>query len=170
MRNRLNLKTLDALMRVSLCGLEVDAMDWFGYHLQHSEKHARVKDTYVGLIVFFFATKQDSIFIIQNINFLKILCNPKLKWHFKTKCICQLTFIFVFENVTWHFGFEVECQMRFVNLHTHFSIMSVCTSNSRPVIRGTQVFSSVRMKKMHESSKWLFLDNLILEIESKAPN
>ena len=25
---RLNLKTLDALMRVSLCGLEVDAMDW----------------------------------------------------------------------------------------------------------------------------------------------
>jgi hypothetical protein len=28
LRNRLNLKTLDALMRVSLCGLEVDAMDW----------------------------------------------------------------------------------------------------------------------------------------------
>ena len=28
LRNRLKLKTLDALMRVSLCGLEVDAMDW----------------------------------------------------------------------------------------------------------------------------------------------
>ena len=26
--NRLNLKTLDALMRVSICGLEVYAMDW----------------------------------------------------------------------------------------------------------------------------------------------
>jgi hypothetical protein len=28
LRNKLNLKTLDALMQVSLCGLEVDAMDW----------------------------------------------------------------------------------------------------------------------------------------------
>jgi hypothetical protein len=35
-------------------------------------------------------------------------------------------------------------------------------------IRGTQVKSSVWMKKMHESSKWLFLGNLIPEIESKA--
>ena len=26
--NKLNLKALDALMQVSLCGLEVDAMDW----------------------------------------------------------------------------------------------------------------------------------------------
>ena len=53
LRNRLTLETLDALMQVSLCGLEVDAMDRLGYHLQHSEKHARVKDAYVGLIVFF---------------------------------------------------------------------------------------------------------------------
>ena len=28
LRNRLNLKTLDALMQVSLCELEEDAMDW----------------------------------------------------------------------------------------------------------------------------------------------
>ena len=28
----------------------------------------------------------------------------------------------------------------------------------------------VRMKKTQESSKWLFWDNLIPEIESKAPN
>ena len=28
----------------------------------------------------------------------------------------------------------------------------------------------VRMKKTQESSRWIFLDNLILEIESKAPN
>ena len=28
LRNKLNFKTLDALMRVSLCGLELDAMDW----------------------------------------------------------------------------------------------------------------------------------------------
>jgi len=39
-----------------------------------------------------------------------------------------------------------------------------------PGIRGTQVKSSVRMKKMQESSKCLFLGNLIPEIESKAPN
>ena len=41
---------------------------------------------------------------------------------------------------------------------------------SGPGIRGTQVKSSMRMKKMQESSKWLFLGNLILEIESKGPN
>jgi hypothetical protein len=28
LRNGLNLKTLDALMQVSLCGLEVDAINW----------------------------------------------------------------------------------------------------------------------------------------------
>ena len=28
LHNMLNLKTLDALMQTSLCGLEVDAMDW----------------------------------------------------------------------------------------------------------------------------------------------
>ena len=44
------------------------------------------------------------------------------------------------------------------------------SSQRGPGIRGTQVKSSVRMKKTQESSKWLFLDNLIPEIESKAPN
>ena len=39
-----------------------------------------------------------------------------------------------------------------------------------PRIRGTQVKSSVRMKKAQELSKWLILDNLIPKIESKAPN
>ena len=42
--------------------------------------------------------------------------------------------------------------------------------DARPRIRGTQVKSSMRMKKTQESSKWLFLGNLIPEIESKAPN
>ena len=37
-------------------------------------------------------------------------------------------------------------------------------------IRGTQVKSSVRMEKTQETSKWLFLGNLIPEIESKALN
>jgi hypothetical protein len=41
---------------------------------------------------------------------------------------------------------------------------------ARPGIHGTQVKSSVRMKKTQESSKWLFLGNLIPEIESKTPN
>ena len=39
-----------------------------------------------------------------------------------------------------------------------------------PGICGTQVLSSVRMKKTQESSKWLFLGNLIPKIKSKAPN
>ena len=53
----------------------------------------------------------------------------KLKWHvllgmwhwgdiLKRKYRCQLTFIFVFENVTWHFGFEVECSIKNLsNIH-----------------------------------------------------
>jgi hypothetical protein len=36
-----------------------------------------------------------------------------------------------------------------------------CQPCVRPGIRGTQVKSSVRMKKTQESSKWLFLGNLI---------
>ena len=45
----------------------------------------------------------------------------------------------------------------------------VCAETNRPRIRGTQVKSSVWMKKAQESSKWIFLDNLIPKIESKAP-
>ena len=52
-----------------------------GYHPQHLEKHARPKDTYAWLIKKF-VTNQDCIFIIQNISFSKILCNPKfINWH-----------------------------------------------------------------------------------------
>ena len=39
--------------------------------------------------------------------------------NFRRKCRCQLTFIFVFENVTWHFGFDVKRQVKFVK-HTHW--------------------------------------------------
>jgi hypothetical protein len=53
---------------------------------------------------------------------------------------------------------------------TRHVLKHVLTSEGRPGIRGTQVKSSVRMKKTQESSKWLFLGNLIPEIDSKAPN
>ena len=32
-----------------------------------------------------------------------------LRWHFGRKCRFQLTFLFVYENVTWHCEIEVEC-------------------------------------------------------------
>ena len=48
--------------------------------------------------------------------------------------------------------------------------VAVLMPQTRPGIRGTQVLSSVRMKKTQDSSKWLFLGNLIPEIESKATN
>ena len=53
-----------------------------------------------------------------------------------------------------------------------FHIWNSCVyiGSFRPGIRSTQLKSSVRMKKTQDSSKWLFLDNLIPEIESKAPN
>ena len=56
LRKKLNLKTLDALMRISLCGLEVGC-NGLGYHLQHLEKYARLKDTYTQLIVFLLQIK-----------------------------------------------------------------------------------------------------------------
>ena len=52
----------------------------------------------------------------------------------------------------------------------HYPYVDVYGVYLRPGIRGTQVKSSVRMKKTQESSKWLFLGNLIPEIESEAPN
>ena len=61
-----------------------------------------------------FVPNQDCFLTSQNITFSRILCNPKLRWRFKIKRTCQLTIIFVFENVMWHFRFEVECQMKFV--------------------------------------------------------
>ena len=57
---------------------------------------------YLCSIDSFLVTYQDCILIIQNISFPKILYNPKLKWHFRIKCLCQLKFIFVFESVTCH--------------------------------------------------------------------
>ena len=41
-----------------------------------------------------------------------------LRRYLRRKCTCQLTFNFVFENITWHFGFEVERQIKFLK-HTH---------------------------------------------------
>jgi hypothetical protein len=44
-----------------------------------------------------------------------------LNWHFKRKCRCWLTFIFVFKNITWHFRFEVGRQVKFVK-HTDWMV------------------------------------------------
>ena len=49
----------------------------------------------------------------------KITCTSIDTHNFKRKRKCQLTFVFVFENVTWHFEFEVECQMKFIK-HTQW--------------------------------------------------
>ena len=54
--------------------------------------------------------------------------------------------------------------------YTHVSSYMVWRVQPWPGIRGTQVLSSVRMKKIQESYKWLFLGNLNPEIESKASN
>ena len=51
-----------------------------------------------------------------------------------------------------------------------FFVKLLLSGYQGPGIHGTQIKSSVRMKKTHESSKRLFLGNLIPEIKSKAPN
>ena len=127
LRNRLNLETLDALMWVSLCGLEV--MQWIRLSSStfretcETEGYLRSIDRFyylisIFLIFNFLVSNQDCILITQSISFSKVFCNPKLWWHCRINYTCQLSLIFVFENVTWHFGFEVERQMKFVK-HTH---------------------------------------------------
>ena len=65
-----------------------------GYHLQHLEKHARLKNTYSRSIN---CLKQLKIvFDCSKYQISKIFYNPKLRWHLRVKCICQLTFIFFF--------------------------------------------------------------------------
>jgi hypothetical protein len=115
--NRLNLKILDVLMHVSFVGLKW--MQWIGLPSSTFRETCETEG-YLHSIDRFFVTTQDYILIIQNISFLKILFNSKLRWHCKIKCIRQLTFILVFENATCHFGFEVERHMKFVK-HTHWS-------------------------------------------------
>ena len=72
-----------------------------------------------------------------------------LRWHCRRKCRCQLTFIFVFENVTWHFGFEVERQIKFVK-HTHWfeGRLSPSTAQSRPNLIPLMLFESTYMYKV----------------------
>jgi hypothetical protein len=46
-----------------------------------------------------------------------LTCTTKhvtLRQHFKRKNNSQLTFIFVFENITWHSGVEIEHQIKIV--------------------------------------------------------
>ena len=109
-------RPLMLLCRSSLCGLEVDAMDWATIvNIWTNMQDQRI----LTLDWWFFVTNQDCILIIQNTSFSKILCNPKLRWRFRIRCTCQLTFFLSFENITWHFRFEVERQMKFVK-HTHW--------------------------------------------------
>ena len=124
LHNRLNLKTLDdALMRISIFGLEVCAMDWatiLNIWRNLYEGYLRSIDSLFLILFCWGITNQDCILFILYISFPKILCKPKLRSHFGVKCRCQLTFIFAFKNATWHFGSEVECQVKLIK-HTHWS-------------------------------------------------
>ena len=74
--NKLNLKTLDALMGSLFVALKWT--QWFGLACLTFGETCETKDTYTRLIDFF-ETNQDCILIIQNIKFSRILCNPKLR-------------------------------------------------------------------------------------------
>ena len=101
---------------------------WIGLSSSKFGETSETKGYLRSIDSLFFYTNQDCILIIQNINFSKVLCNPKLRWHLTIICTYQLAFIFVFENVTRHFGFEVERQMKFVK-HTHCSQHKMALGN-----------------------------------------
>ena len=112
-----------------LCGslfMGLKWMHWIGLPSSTCGKTCKTKDQLHSTDSFFIVTNQDCISIIQyNISFSETLCNRKLTQHSKIKCICQLTFISVFEYVTWHFGSEAERQKEFVK-YTHCLKTSSC--------------------------------------------
>ena len=102
-----------------LCGslfVGLKWMQWIGLPSSTFEETCKTKRyLHSNFFIFVFVfTNQDCILVIQNIKVSNMLCNPKLRWHFRIKCICHLTFIFVFDDITRHFGFEDERQMKFV--------------------------------------------------------
>ena len=52
LHNRLNLKTLEALMWVSLCGLEVDGMDWAIINIWRNMRDQRILMLYLFIYLF----------------------------------------------------------------------------------------------------------------------
>ena len=95
------------------------------------------------------------------------LINLGLRWsimsvHVKNTLRCLLN-VLRSKILWWYFCFWRTLEISEISYN--FQVKS-----KGPRIRGTQVKSSVRMKKTQESSKWLFLGNLIPEIDSKAPN
>ena len=89
LHNRLNLKTLDALMRVSLCELEVDGMDCAIINIWKNIQDRRILTLDSNFFCFFFVWLQIKIVIwlFKILIFLKYCVNPKLRWHFRIKCM-----------------------------------------------------------------------------------
>ena len=80
LRNTLNLKTLDALMRVSICGLVVYAMDWgtiFNIWRDIQEEYFRLINNIY--IYYFFWLQIKIAYWFFKFTFPKILCKPKLR-------------------------------------------------------------------------------------------
>ena len=91
----MNLKTLDALY-ASLSLWTWSGCNGLGYHLQHSEKHARPYDTYDQLIEFFLLQVKILFLLFEILDFLQYCVTKNWGDILGIKCICQLTFIFCF--------------------------------------------------------------------------
>ena len=93
------MKSLDALMWVSLWGLEVYAMDWASIsNIWRNMWDWRMLTLDWLFLIIFLVTNQGCILVIQILFCLKYCVSQKLRWHFGIKCGCQLTLIFVFET------------------------------------------------------------------------
>ena len=117
-------------------------------------------DTYARLTIFYFLiTNKDFTLITQYIVVSKILYNPKLRWHFRIKCICQLTKKIKIENVAWHFRFKVQQQMTFCQTFT------LVLPKEAFILRACKVVLFVRSTvwKLHETSWTSFLISSPLE-------
>ena len=98
-----------------------------------------------------------------------------LRWHFKRKYRCELTFIFVFKNVMWHFRFEVKQEMKIFK-HTHWleGGSASLQGDDSPLLSSTQTSYSLESYRMVNtirreskyrgaSKQWLGMGNILDE-------
>ena len=108
----------DALMRV--CSFKW--MQWIGLASSTFGETWKTKGYLHSIDTFFFVCYKSRLhFDNSNISFFShLLCNPKLRWHFRIKCTCRLTFISVYETSRDTLNLKLNIIWNLSNIHTGF--------------------------------------------------
>ena len=102
-----------------LCGslfVGLKWMQWIGLPSSTFRETCETKG-YLCSIDSFFVTNQDCSLIVQNISFSKLLCNPKLRWHLRIKCICQLIWFLFLKTSCDTLDLKLNVKWNLSNIH-----------------------------------------------------